>query len=117
MGFSSANALTTLLTTESLLFAVFALTLSFGSSPVARAVPTSAARQIATSAAAVLTFLGTGATVAWIDLFICPWPARFVQWFPAVAIAVGILAQPIFAWAFVVGLSRGPARGAVDRVT
>jgi len=114
MGFSSANALTTLLTTESLLFAVFALTLSFGSSSVARTVTTSAARQIAATAAGVLTFLGAGAAVAWVDLFVCPWPGRFAQWFPAVAIAVGILAQPVFAWSFVVGLSRGPTRGAVD---
>lgn len=114
MGFTSANALTTLVTTESLLFAVFALTFSFGGSPAARVMLVSSARRIGVCAAAVLTILAGGAAVAWGDLFLSNWPSRFGQWFPVVAIAAGVLAQPLFAWMFIVNLYRRPKRDVTD---
>lgn len=114
LGFTSANALTTLLTTESLLFAVFALTLSLGTTPSARVALTSSGRRLGVCAATFLTFLAAGAAVAWGDLFLTAWPDRFAQWFPAVAIAAGVVAQPAFAWLFVVNLFRRPTRDVTD---
>lgn len=105
MAFTEANALSTLLTTESLLFAVFAFAFS-GPSAIARTMKVGFSRGIARVAAATLTFLAAGAAVAWIDLFLGAWPASFVDWFPIVAIAAGIVAQPFFAWAFVWNLGR-----------
>lgn len=114
MSFSSANALSTLLTTESLLFAVFALSLNIGSSPDARTMISGVGA--ARCAAALLTVLATGALVAWGDVFLCHWPHRFGQWFPAAAMAGGIVAQPIFAWVFVAKVTRPPRRSAIDSV-
>lgn len=107
MHFNPTQALTVLLTTESLLFAVFALTLGFGGSSLPGTVVVGVARTIATAAALVLTTLGIGAATAWVDLFICSESLHgFAQWCPAVAIGVGVLSQPIFAWVFVVYLWR-----------
>jgi hypothetical protein len=114
MGFTSTNALTTLLTTESLLFAVFALALGLSGTQLARTTLASAARNMAVSAAAVLTALASGAIVAWGDLFLRDWPARFGLWFPAATIAIGILAQPVFAWVVVINLRRRPRRDVTD---
>jgi hypothetical protein len=114
MSFTSANALTTLLATESLLFAVFAVTLGLGGSPPARTSLASSARNIAVWAAGVLTILASGAIVAWGDLFLDDWPARFGLWFPSTVVAVGALAQPIFAWVVVVNLYRRPRRDITD---
>ena len=113
MTFTSANAISTLLTTESLLFAVFALALSFPSSPLARTAVSG--RQIVFWAAALVTLVASGAAVAWLNLFLAHWPARFGTWFPAVAIAGGIIAQPGFVWVFVIKLSHKPTPGRTDQ--
>lgn len=104
--FTSANAMNTLLTMESLLFAVFALSMSFGSSAAMRTMTARSARRLAIAAAATLTVLGAGAAVAWCDLFLRDWPDSFGRSFPVVAIAGGIVAQPVFAWMFVAKLAR-----------
>lgn len=114
LGFTSANALTTLLTSESLLFAVFALTLSLGASTSAQVSLASAGRLIGIYAATLLTLLATGAAVAWGDVFLTDWPERFGQWFPAIVMAIGLAAQPVFAWLLVASLQRGPKRDATD---
>ena len=112
--FSSANALTSLLTTESLLFAVFGLTVSLGGSPAARIDLASPSRALAVVAACVLTLLALGAAVSWVDLFIGHWPGSFARWFPICTIALGIITQPMFAWMFVRSLFRRPLRDATD---
>jgi hypothetical protein len=106
--FGSDKALTTLLTTESLLFAVFALTLSFGGNSLSSVVVVDVARKMALAVAAVLTILGIGAATAWVATFLGtdPSPHGFNEWCPAAAIAVGVVAQPIFAWFFVASLRR-----------
>ena len=107
MSFGSDRSLTVLLTTESLLFAVFALTLSFGSSTLGRVSLAGVARVVAIAAAAVLTVLGGGAAIAWFDVFVNGrWPNEFAAWFPAAAIALGAVCQPIFAWVFAINLVR-----------
>src|SRR5436190_1523268 len=99
VSFGPDRSLTVLLTTESLLFAVLALTLSFGTSSLPVKSPAAFARKATIAIAAVLTVLGAGAATAWIDLFIKgTWPQGFVAWFPVLAIAVGAMCQPIFAW-------------------
>jgi hypothetical protein len=110
MGFNDANAVSTLLTTESLLFAVFAVTLSFGASAAARAPRPRDARRLACAAAGVLTLFGSGAAVAWADLFLDDWPRRFADWFPVATLAIGIVAEPMFAWTFVAHIYRKPPR-------
>lgn len=105
--FAPDQSLTVLLTMESLLFAVFAFTLTFGTSSLMRVARADVARKVAFSAACVLSVIGAGAAAAWVDLFIFgTWPHGFVAWFPVMAIAVGLVAQPIFAWVFVASLVR-----------
>src|SRR4051794_13786658 len=90
------KSLTTLLSTESLLFAVFALTFSFGKSSLIRGITAELGRKLAGGIAVVLTLLGTGAVTAWIELFVCgTWPPNFGEWFPVVAIVVAATAQPV----------------------
>jgi hypothetical protein len=109
--FTEVNALTALLTTESLLFAAFGVAIGLGSSAAALTLQAPAARKLAVVSAVVLTFVGAGAMVAWTELFIVSaWPARFGEWFPVVAIAVGIVAQPTFAGVFAWRLYQLPAR-------
>src|SRR4051812_27130288 len=99
--FGSKDALAVLLTTESLLFAVFGVTFSFGAS--GRIAMADVARLMAVFAAMILPVLAAGAEVAWADLFLGDsWPDRFAGWFPALAIALGAAAQPLFAWAFAI---------------
>lgn len=112
---TSAGLLTTLLTTESLLFAVFALTLALPGSAAATVMLGPRARRIALGAAFILTALASGAIVAWVDVFCDPWPDRFARWYPAVTIALGAVAQPIFAWIVVRNLYRKPVRDFTDR--
>lgn len=105
--FGATQSLTVLLTTESLMFAVFAFTPALTSGPIGRTMLARTARKAATAAAAVLTVLGAGAAAAWVNLFLVgDWPAGFLGWFPVVAILAGIVAQPIFAWVFVAKIWR-----------
>jgi hypothetical protein len=106
--FSQANALTALMTAESLLFAVFAVTLSIGAGPTAKQADMRFVRRLAVAAAAVLTLLGIGGLISWCDLFVAEWPGRLAEWAPLVALAVGIVAQPVFAWAIAYYMTRRP---------
>jgi len=104
------KSLTTLLSTEGLLFAVFALTLSFGNSSLILGVSADLGRKLAAAIAAVLTVLGIGAVTAWTELFVCStWPSGFGEWFPVLAIVVAAVAQPMFAWVFVVRVRKKPS--------
>ena len=95
--FTPTNALTTLLTVESLVFSVLnvALALSASTSLPRRARPE--ARLLALSSAALVTVLGLGAAAAWWRLFADDWPSRLDEQLPVVCLAAGIAAQPIIA--------------------
>jgi hypothetical protein len=100
--FAPTNALIALLTIESLLFVVFGVTLSFGTGAQSATVVGGTARCIAIAVAIVLTVLSVGATTAWVDLFVSNASTHgFAQWSPAVAIVVGVITQPVFAWIIV----------------
>lgn len=98
---TSTQALTTLLTTESLLFAVFSVALAFGSSGLTSVVSAGFARSMVKAVAVVLTVLGIGACTAWIEVFVGACTHGFTEWAPAFGIAVGVAAQPVFAWILV----------------
>jgi hypothetical protein len=102
--FDPTDALTSLLTVESLLFAVFSITLTFGSSGLTKNVTGGTMRRLARATAAVLTVLSIGAGTSWVTLFVGSSTHGFAQWSPAVALAIGVIAQPVFAWIFVANL-------------
>lgn len=95
---SAGETLIALLTIESLIFAVFSVAIGFGTS--ARTVVGSLTRKLACAGAAVLTVLAVGAGTAWVNAFVgsASTTHGFSGWCPAVAIAVGLSVQPVFAW-------------------
>jgi hypothetical protein len=106
-GFTNANALATLLTTEGLLFAALGLAANF-------AEPGRRLRKLVVSgerlgAAAVITLTGVavGAISAWIRIFISDgFPKSLTGALIAIAIALAIVAQPILATLLGLGLRK-----------
>jgi hypothetical protein len=97
--FSSADSLRTLLTTESLVFAVSTATVALSAAtPFGQRLPFSP-RLLGFAAALFLTVLGAGGVVAWCDIFLRDWPHGVAKSFPVICILVGIVIQPLFAWA------------------
>lgn len=96
--FTASNALTTLLTVESLLFAGVAAAASLSSSTTLPVSPHAAARVLALSVAAVLTAVAVGAGFAWSRLYLHDWPTRPDEVVPALSLALGIAFQPVVAW-------------------
>jgi hypothetical protein len=96
--FTTSNALTTLLTVESLLFAGLAAATSLSSSSGLAVSPQSAARVLALGVALVLTAVAVGAGCAWARLFAHAWPSRLDEQIPLVCLLLGITAQPVVAW-------------------
>jgi hypothetical protein len=96
--FTSANALTTLLTTESLLFAAF-------NAGIVLTVPTATVRQItpgqayalARGCVAVLALVAIAGAVAWCGVFADGWPHSPTRVVEGLGIAVGIAVQPVVA--------------------
>jgi hypothetical protein len=108
---TSGEQMVSLLTAETLTFAVFGLSLTFGESRMARVNSVRAERRIATAAAAIMGFLAAGAGVAWWHLYVGKWPSTFGSWFPVAMLGVGIVAQPLFAWGVLYALLRKPKEG------
>jgi hypothetical protein len=103
--FTSANALSTLLTTESLLFAAFSLAVSL-SGPTNRVrawlVPGSV---LAGAAVAALAGVGAGGIIAWHDLFVEGGFSRdATERVIAIAILGAIVIQPLLALLLALGL-------------
>lgn len=103
--FTLANALATLLTTESLLFAAFALAVNL-TAPSKRVrawvVPPA---WLAAFAVLGLSFVATGAGVAWHGIFVVGgWPSAFPEQVIAASIAAAIAVQPCLALGLVLGL-------------
>src|SRR5215207_795028 len=96
--FTPTNALSTLLTVESLVFSVLnvALALTAATSLPRRA--RTEARLLALASATAVTILGFGAAVAWWRLFAGDWPSRLDEQLPVLCLAAGIVVQPVIPW-------------------
>jgi hypothetical protein len=105
--FTSAEAMTTLLTVESLMFAAFSVAIALSSARGAPRRLLPQARSLGGQVAGVLTVLGVGAGVAWLDIFARHGSLTLARGVPAVCIALGIIAQPVFAWRLVATLRSG----------
>jgi hypothetical protein len=97
-GFSSVNALSTLLTMEGLMFTAVNVALGL-------TVPVEGGRRLlvgprrlAFGAFWLLCTLAVAATVAWCDLFVSEWPGSELKWLPICGLLVGIWAPPVFAF-------------------
>jgi hypothetical protein len=102
--FTNANALASLLTVESLLFAALSLATSL-STPGTRVrdLPLPAP-VLGLLAASFLTIVAFGAAMAWWSIFVVDWPRDFRGNAVAIALATAIVGQPAFAWAAARGL-------------
>jgi hypothetical protein len=109
--FTPGNALATLLTVESLLFAALLGAVALSSAPAFAVSPQAAARTLAVGVAGVLTGVAAGAGFAWARIFVVgAWPSRVDELVPAMCIALGIVAQPVIAWTVVRLLHRRGTR-------
>jgi hypothetical protein len=98
------SALGTLLTTESLLFAALSVSVALAADTEwGRRLPTSPF-VFACSVVALLTLVACGAGAAWSSDYVSPGPDGLAQWAQAVALAAGIVGQPIFALWVALGL-------------
>jgi len=96
-----ANALSTLLTVESLLFAGMAAAASLGATGSYAVSPRAAAAKLALAVTCVLTTIAIGACFAWARVFLVAWPSRIDEQVPAICLLIGIAAQPLVAWTIV----------------
>ena len=99
--FTATNALITLLTVESLLFAGVAAATSLSTVTSLPVSPRAAARGLVCGVSLVLTTVAIGAAFAWSRLFLHHWPARIDEQVPIICLAIGIAAQPVVAWTVV----------------
>jgi hypothetical protein len=97
-GFSSADAMTTLLTVESLVFAVFSIALALISNLDLAVNAEKSARALTLVSSSLVTALGLGAIVAWGQSFLGEWPSGVATMFPLICIAAGVLMQPVLSW-------------------
>ena len=94
-----------LLLVETLMFAVFGLSFTFPESELARHRNVALGRRFAACSAGIVSVLAVGAIVSWCAIALDSWPDDFGEWFPLVMLAIGIVAQPAFAWWVVRSLS------------
>jgi hypothetical protein len=110
--FTTAQSLTLLLTTESLLFAAFNVGLALGT-PVAggRNISRASAFRLALFAVLALTAVALGALLAWWQVFVDHWPGSFLREVEAAAAVAGITVQPIVSFIAAMGM-KPPSLGA-----
>lgn len=106
MPFDSADALSLLLTTEALLLAALTISVVLTEPSPSGRNPLVARGWLAIAVALAITAVATGAGAAWVDLFTHPWPVELTGGIEAVAVAVGIGGQPLFAWWIALGVAR-----------
>jgi len=98
--FSAAQSLTLLVTMESLLFAASTVALTLGR-PVAGGSGISAkgAYRLACAVVAALSTIASGAVMGWWQVFADHWPESTLRALEAIAILIGISAQPLVSFA------------------
>lgn len=104
-GFTVANALATLLTTESLLFAAFGVAANFSTVGGRRLRKLLVPGEVLGGAAVlVLALVALGAVTAWSKVFLPEFPNAFDDIVIAVALLLAIIAQPVLALLLALGL-------------
>ena len=98
------DALTLLLTVESLLIAALAIGVSLATPRSGGSPPFIARGTLALIIAVVITLVGIGAAAAWIVAYIEPGPQGIAEWLEGLALAAGILGGVVFSWAFWYGV-------------
>jgi len=98
VGLGPADALTLLLTVESLLLAALAAAVALMGPQAAGGRPIAVGGGLAALIAAAITMVAVGAGAAWSSLYITPGPRGLTAWIEAIALAVGIIAGPLFSW-------------------
>lgn len=104
-GFTATNALTTLLTTESLLFAALGLAANLSSvgGPRIRKLPVSG-EVLGGAAVLVLSLVAVGAVTAWSKIFLREFTNEWDDIVIAAALLLAIVAQPLLAVLLGLGL-------------
>lgn len=95
--FSPVDAMSTLLTVESLLLATLSIALVLFASSGLPVRATNAARVLLVGLTLLIALVAIGAGVAWGDEFLGSWPTDLDQVIPVVCIAIGIAVQPVIA--------------------
>lgn len=98
---SHIDALTLLLTAETLLLTAFTvMVLLVSPAPGGRKIPLTVIWRGAVAIGAVLTFVAFGAILAWWQVFVDAWPRSGTSEIEAVAAFAGIVVQPGIAGLF-----------------
>jgi hypothetical protein len=106
-GLSHAQALTTLLTVESLIFAALGVGVAVTASVPGGRSPYLAQGKLARRIALALTAVAFAAGTAWWQVFMEPsQPHGFFGWTQAVGVAIAVVAQPYFGWRLALGAKR-----------
>jgi hypothetical protein len=108
-GLAPVDALTTLLTTESLLLVVVGFAITFAA-PGQNRVPNLpiSAKCLATIAVFVLAAVGAGAGIAWSELFLPKFPSDPSNQVIACSLLLAIAAEPILAALLALGMRAKP---------
>jgi hypothetical protein len=105
-GFTDANALSSLLTVESLLFAAIGASISLSNTGTwVRDLPISA-RALGFFACGFLSLVAVGGVLSWTIIFGDHWPCDARRAIIALILLVAIVGQPILAWVIAKGLGR-----------
>jgi hypothetical protein len=96
-GLSSEDALPVLLSTESLLFAAFGVSVALTAPVPGGRPPIVASGWLATLIAAVIWIVAIGAASAWISVYTSPPPCGFARVMEGICLAAGISLQPVLA--------------------
>lgn len=96
-GLASADALPLLLTTESLLFAAFGVSVALTTPIEGGRPPIVASGKLAALITLVIWIIGLGATSAWLGVYTDPAPCGFSKVIQGLCLAGGIISQPVIA--------------------
>lgn len=96
-GLASADALPLLLTTESLLFAAFGVSVALTTPVEGGRPPIVASGKLAALIAVVIWAVAIGAASAWTSVYLDPAPCDLSRVIQGLCLAGGIAAQPIIA--------------------
>lgn len=97
VGLEAKDVLANALVLESLIFVAFSFSLALARPARGGRHPFFALGLFAWLVVLVIAAVGAAAGAAWWDLYHTAWPGQTVGWIQACGLAVGIVAQPLFA--------------------